>query len=700
MRIVAIFFVCILSLFWQKSFGQNLALHCPYTLSEKPNYPHTAPLEDKTSLTDGQYATPYDQGKKRYWTQKTFLGWNYKDKVRVTIDLKKTENIGSVVFSTAANGNVQYFPKNVYVFVSKDNRSYTYIGDAANVNYPPHDRPRRLKLVLNNIDKEARYVSIVAVAHKNKLFCDEIEVRAKNYTPKKEEKVLVAKAGKSNYSKAYGQLAKHPSKKDQEVEKLQQAIQKNFLLNLSEKYQTPFLVSKVSPWLDLRQLHQPSQVQSAINYEFLVPVDGVQYGAFTVTNSSQSAKQISFKIKKRNTNLYNLRLYKVPFVPTGYGDAVADPLLPLSNTMNLNPGETKLIFISVEGTNVGEENNTIIVYNSKKQVSINIATNVYDLFKENDKFQLNANVWAYLNVPTLRNIKQQAVKDLKAHHVNTAMIEPWFLPKVHSSDFSELLNYLHNYEEIENIFLRIRYEQRLPANFLSAEWKENFKNWYANLLKAVHQNGFPKAKVYFYPYDEVSKPLDIANYKKLIKWTRNAVPNIKFVATFNKKRAIEELLPLVDVGIISGGHGLFENLPDTKAEIWTYRINGNARMKSPYKRYRLMGWKAFYKGRTGVGFWNYSISNGGKLNKLDNALNDPRKNYAAIYNGADKTLISSRRWEAFRLGIEDYQIIYQYAQMFGRKKALKMVKAVLENPDDYSKADEVRDNMINELIFE
>src|SRR5699024_6623306 len=129
------------------------------------------------------------------------------------------------------------------------------------------------------------------------------------------------------------------------------------------------------------------------------------------------------------------------------------------------------------------------------------------------------------------------------------------------------------------------YEQKLPANFLTESWKENFEKWYESLRDVVHKNGFPEAKIYFYPYDEISKESDIKNYKRLINWARKAVPNIKFVATFNKKHAIDELLPLVDVGIIYGGKDLFNNLPKTQAEIWTYLVNGNARLKSPYKQY-------------------------------------------------------------------------------------------------------------------
>src|SRR5690606_9225960 len=128
---------------------------------------------------------------------------------------------------------------------------------------------------------------------------------------------------------------------------------------------------------------------------------------------------------------------------------------------------------------------------------------VKHIFPKDNQFDLNANVWAYLNDFSLRSLKAEAVKDLQKHHVNTAMIQPWLLPNIRSTDFSELLSYLNNYDNIENVFLRIRYEQKLPVHFLSNNWKVNFKKWYHALCEAVHKNGFPEAKIYFYPYDEV-----------------------------------------------------------------------------------------------------------------------------------------------------------------------------------------------------
>lgn len=58
-------------------------------------------------------------------------------------------------------------------------------------------------------------------------------------------------------------------------------------------------------------------------------------------------------------------------------------------------------------------------------------------------------------------------------------------------------------------------------------------------------------------------------------------------------------------------------------------------------------------GASGVGFWSYSDTNGSSAwNDLDGKYPD----WAVVYE-ADNRIVSSRRWEAFREGLEDYSLL-------------------------------------------
>jgi hypothetical protein len=217
-------------------------------------------------------------------------------------------------------------------------------------------------------------------------------------------------------------------------------------------------------------------------------------------------------------------------------------------------------------------------------------------------------------------------------------------------------------------------------------------------LKVIHDDGFTNSNVYFYPYDEAHKKKDIHDLKKLIKWAKKVVPGIKFYATLSSKNAVNAILPLIDIAQIYTNHSLTD-LPEHHAKIWTYTNGAPARSLSPYKFYRLMAWRAFSKGYTGIGFWNYADDGKGKrLNLINDSYHSHSRHFSVIYDGPDKTIISTRRWEAFSLGIEDYQILHWYEDKFGIKNAKKMAQKVLDHPNNLTLADNIRNKMINKLF--
>src|SRR5699024_8264554 len=151
----------------------------------------------------------------------------------------------------------------------------------------------------------------------------------------------------------------------------------------------------------------------------------------------------------------------------------------------------------------------------------------------------------------LKDIESEAGKDLQEHHINTIVIPGNIFPRMKTSDYKPLLNYLKNLRGVENILLFTNYKHDYNRNgykggqFMSPEWKREFTKWYSGLVKTIHNNGFPDAQIYFYPYDEVSDEEDIRYFKELITWAKKAVPGIKFYATLQKENALKEILPLV-----------------------------------------------------------------------------------------------------------------------------------------------------------
>ncbi len=139
-------------------------------------------------------------------------------------------------------------------------------------------------------------------------------------------------------------------------------------------------------------------------------------------------------------------------------------------------------------------------------------------------------------------------------------------------------------------------------------------------------------------------------------------------------------------------------LPPHKCDIWIYSGSGPARALSPYSFYRLMSWQAFQSDYKGIGFWNYADEGPDKqLNLISDPLINPVNSYSVIYDGLGKEIVSTRRWEAFRLGIEDYSILQLYANKFGINMAKTLANQVLDSPADTGKADKIRNKMIKEI---
>lgn len=65
-----------------------------------------------------------------------------------------------------------------------------------------------------------------------------------------------------------------------------------------------------------------------------------------------------------------------------------------------------------------------------------------------------------------------------------------------------------------------------------------------------------------------------------------------------------------------------------------------------------------------------------------------------IYDGVGQSIVSSRRWEAWRMGIEDYELLKMYAVKKGSVAAKAMAKTVLDHPEDTSKADQMRQTIL------
>lgn len=709
--------------------AQNLALHKSYALSSLPNYKYTAPAFDKTSLTDGIYTNAH------FWTTPTTVGWQSQKPVTITIDLGSIQPVGTITFNTVRYFDAGInFPKNVFAFISNNNRIFHYIGDAADTPDNVSGGFKIRKFFLKDINQNGRYITLIVVPKGLYLFCDELEVIKNNTGSFSMVNGPIAKVDLNaaidslnflesirNYLadaiKCLGDSSTEVGKNSLSINRLasqityknisrnqlfavKDSIGKINALDLNTKYKEAYLINRFNPWDSLSEFWQPTCDSSKLNYKFLIGKGSVEYGSFVITNCNKYTQEFSFIVSNSNNSTSSVDLYSIPFVSTINFGPIPDPLLPIKKSVTIKPGVSLMFLFKVTGMNLGTSGSIIDVSSKFKQVKVNISTQVVDLNITNSN--LNTNVWAYLYYPQLQNRKQEVIADLEFHHINTIVIPPFVLGNIESIDTSRLLNYLKGLKRVKNILLFANFNSVPNSStselFMSDKWKNSFIRWYSKIIQLIQLTHLSQSNVYLYPYDEVSRNR-IKDFKVLINWAKQNVQGIKFYATLVDKETIDSILPLVDVAQIHQSEAALADLPSHFGEVWIYNTSGNATSLSPYRYYRLMAWQAFINGHKGIGFWNYSDANNFKSFSLYSDTTIPSSNtYSVVYNGPGKEIISSRRWEAFRLSIEDYSILQTYAKKFGLEKAKVFASEVLNNSTDINLADSIRVKMITELL--
>lgn len=706
--------------------ASNLAINKSYTLSVKPNYPHSAPPSDTTSLTDGNNSTGV------FWMQKSTIGWQGARNIEILIDLEKESNVGTISFSTVRDATSDvYFPAHVYAFVGPDREHLSYAGDLAAVtgNLPGSYQLKRF--MQNDIGLMGRYVFLLVESKGYYLFCDEIEVfegasrnkatgslspeKAREYI-EQIKRVEIEKGLLNGFLNDFPKPGTNPGI-DGQLQNIQKKITslksvkespdvETELLSLRRAYLasrfpgSPLLIQTVNPWASFSPVSIPDG--SSPSLKFTLTQGSYDFNAIAVTNLSAELRKIDLEldpVSERASNIFN-----VPFIKSAALAYVADPLVPFTGPVSLKPGESRLFFISAFGISPGKSNSTLRVRSDSGIIKVPVTSRVTGV-RLPKNHSLNSVNWGYLDSNIIRDRQQVAAADLLAHHTNVVVVPPQLLPfadTVKTSDFVSLKKYLDTSKGATKALLYLAFESpgRSSLNgkypFMGDSWKSWFKQWYKEAEKTAVSSGVAKGNLYIYPYDEMrSKNID--EFIQFASWARKELPEIRFYATINDLIALKTL-GYLDVAQIADRDELLSKTGTATAERWIYNARGPAKSQSPYSYYRLMAWKAFLNGFKGIGFWAYADAGvGEKAGSVWDDFDGNNPDYAVIYDGVGNSIVSSRRWEAWRMGIEDYELLTMYARKKGESAAKALAKGVLDKPDDTTRADLVRRQILEEL---
>ncbi|RNC70422.1 MAG: DUF4091 domain-containing protein [Desulfuromonadales bacterium] len=710
--------------------ASNIALNKRYTVSPIQNYQLSALLTDNTTLTDGKYSSGY------FWTQKSTVGWKGEKRIEILIDLESISDIGRLTFNTArGQGADVYFPAHVYAFIGSGMDDFKYVGDIVK---SPDNTPgiyKVKKFELAGINARGRYLLLEIIPRGYFAFCDEIEVfpgnsastyagnmdreAVQNFTRQLErldiEKEFLSGLldGLISKSKGFKRSDKHCAEIRQDIDALSGlgdsgAIETAIFALRGEALRArfpgrQFLQESINPWAPMSPIPVPND-KPLQDLALTIPLGGYDHAAFVVTNLKKIPQEVTVQPDRMAKEAPGLAVYGVPFVKSAAMEYVADPLVPANGRFTLRPGESRMVFLTAHGEYPGRWRSTV-----KVGVGADVSSVPLDLHVANvalpSEFSLNSINWGYLDFKPIKARRSDAVNDLVAHHTNVAVIPAWhipFSPQVAPRDLMRMEEYqrLSNGASKVLYFFNFNEERHLTVNgkyrFMSHEWKKWFKEFYPRLVKSAARAGFTEEQLYLYPFDEMHGQ-DVDRFVAFASWARKEIPSIKFYGTLERKEALKSL-PYLDIAQVIDRDELFEEARNSKKEIWIYGAADKTKSLSPYAYYRLMSWKAFYLGFKGAGFWNYADTGSGE--NPGSAWDDfdgNRPDFAVIYEGKNGGIVSSRRWEAWRMGVEDYELLTMYARFKGDAAARELAKKVLSHPGDTDKADETRRFILREM---
>ncbi len=319
-------------------------------------------------------------------------------------------------------------------------------------------------------------------------------------------------------------------------------------------------------------------------------------------------------------------------------------------------------------------------------------------FPEN--FALSTCNWGCYRVASM----SETARDFYSHRINVCFIDVGDIPFPRSAsdrpgvfrepDFTKMDRVIqtHNYARTYLLFLNFRSDKKDFGRFgrwMTPSWKAAFSSWLKKLVAHLKDVGLGYDRWALHPFDESL----CDEYYEFARLVKSIDPKIRLYAnSFGKgPKQFMRFRALIDIWCLQDSHCVrypkwLQMIKGFGRKVWTYECLGPGKAKDPYSYYRLMPWRAFKRGQTGAGFWVYhdGLNYKNVAVPWDDTLK-PRGYYGVVYGAQTspvgklaENIVSSRRWEAWREGVEDYQYLYELQQAINKTKDPKMARTAQE----------------------
>jgi len=741
--------------------AENLALGRPYTLSPEPDYPYCKDDGDLTDLTDA--VTDNCNWVKKTTVGWGLVGSKL---IEIEIDLGQVCAIEAVSFATVAGAADVTFPMAVMVFVSDNGNSYDYVTDVIN-EAPSQASSIVHTFVAEDLDTRGRFVRLGVVRGGWYCFCDEVEVLGQRLDVSEEElqerrwtseevseraTELIPVARQKNSSLTLLRIAQEALDRDgnryaeaatecrtqlaelrDKIMARREAEQVDYRrgipytsLDRSICYQMGkylaatgrdkgLVVWPAPPWASLFPFDWPTRADTGEPFTSLLQGEWGEL-ALNLTNTSARPLEAEVSIESLSgpdgeVSADGLRLREVVYVEAFGFRVKADALVPIRKPLRLPPGMTKQLWITVDsrGLEPGEYEAVLglDVHNGQK-LRPKIAFEVVPVAMPDEPTLTTAN-FSYFTWPVAQDFPDQVAQNLREHYTNAQCIPNAYIPYPKADaegNFTEPLDFSgldYNIELMPETRLWILwpgfewdYGQMMPKEGDERRAKI-FTRWVTDVLDHMREKGYGLDNVAFFWMDEPGQKHMRERVLPSSKLLREIEPKALVwmdITGDNTADSLKEMEPYIDIWCPVSSKANWDFWAGKR--LWFYTTASNkGQDPSAYYRYQL--WQAFNWGCEGHAFWVYTDRG---LLWDDYAGNSP--SYSIVYDGPDG-VIDSKRWEAYRAGIEDYEVCrmladaIENARQAGRGDDAE-VQAAAEALDDW--VQQVLDNRSDPMIAE
>lgn len=749
LKFVYVYLYVIVGMLIPLSASSNIALKASYTFKPAAQYDLTQDENDIIDLTDGVYV------KGRIWLSKKTVGWRETGLIEIEVDLGSDYLISDICFNSARDEKVGIsFPSRVEAFVSNDKASYIRVGDIYKGKKPDNGPYRVKKFCMNEMSNYGRYILLVVVpAGRFKFtFLDEIEVygsrdnenkkitNSVRYRKHEIKEFIVSTNQKQNNKtvirKKLKRLKVNASDEikaridtlitniDSVINPDSEQIEKyqDNLLDITKEKNTKTIdkmlyIWRKPPWENFNPLLSPELTQGDITLSFEL-LDGISASdAIIITNYLDVAVtyEITMDWFGSELNTPDVEINNVVNVITSEYREVGDALVPYQGeNITVKPGESKQIWLTVfnaEGGYGSYSGSLELKSSTGSEYNRRIPIEVKAFPAKTDQQEIYVNAWSYLHHPLITNQPAMVAQDLAEHHINVSVLHPAHIPwPVFSKDGSFIVSYTASDKSLsyqENVrkrllFLNFKNEGFRSFNnqyaFMGEAWQKVFSKWVQNWVDHLKTQGLDYNDFAFYPVDEPKNDEEInilLRTAELIKEIDSRIEVYTTLGSMGSGDIIEarSLIDIYQVYIDDMSDLRVVTLQTLDKSMWIYSIPEGKSASPEY--YRSQAWKAFQAGATGIGFWSYADIGWGGGSAWDD-FDGKRPDYAVIYE-TNNYIVGSKRWEAWKAGVEDYKLLTMYKQVVPQEKITSLVDWVLDGSELENRYDIARAGMIKKL---